>query len=238
MMSCQDLTQQTSILPIWFSSFIPSFSFSSLLCLSLSFGCSILLESPSQGAVNCTTLSRCIDRSLGMFLDTLGFLPPIPNRHIKSKQLPSPLKYLCNWSPSLHLCLNHPNQAIFLQQKHCNNYSLKQASWQGRRHWNSSGKVSSNKDYAVTLLFSSHKPTMWSFHDIDPMCTYFKVSVCMLSCTTLCDPTDWSLPGFSVHGILQTRTLEWVAMTSTRESSWPRDQVHVSYVSCIGRWVL
>ena len=33
------------------------------------------------------------------------------------------------------------------------------------------------------------------------------------SCPTLCDPVDCSLPGFSVHGILQARTLEWVAIS-------------------------
>ena len=33
------------------------------------------------------------------------------------------------------------------------------------------------------------------------------------SCPTLCDPIDCSLPGFSVHGILQARTLEWVAIS-------------------------
>ena len=33
------------------------------------------------------------------------------------------------------------------------------------------------------------------------------------SCLTLCDPMDCSLPGFSVHGILQARTLEWVAIS-------------------------
>ena len=32
------------------------------------------------------------------------------------------------------------------------------------------------------------------------------------SCLTLCDPMDCSLPGFSIHGILQARTLEWVAI--------------------------
>ena len=46
---------------------------------------------------------------------------------------------------------------------------------------------------------------------------------------------DHSLPGSSVHGILQARILEWVAMLSSRESSWPRDQAHISSVSCIGR---
>ena len=38
--------------------------------------------------------------------------------------------------------------------------------------------------------------------------------------------------------ILQTRILEWVAMPSSRGSSWPRDQTHISYVSCIGRQIL
>ena len=36
---------------------------------------------------------------------------------------------------------------------------------------------------------------------------------------TLCDPINYNLPGFSVHGILQTRILEWVAMPSPRGSS-------------------
>ena len=42
----------------------------------------------------------------------------------------------------------------------------------------------------------------------------------------------------SVLGILQARILEWVAMPSYRGSSWPRDWIHISYVSCIGRWLL
>ena len=44
-----------------------------------------------------------------------------------------------------------------------------------------------------------------------------------LSCLTLCDPMDCSLPGSSVHGILQARILEWVAMPSSKGSSQPRD---------------
>ena len=42
----------------------------------------------------------------------------------------------------------------------------------------------------------------------------------------------------SVHEVLQGRTLEWVAMPSSRGSSQPRDQTHISYVSCIGRQFL
>ena len=48
---------------------------------------------------------------------------------------------------------------------------------------------------------------------------------------TLCSPMDRSPPGSSVHGIFQARILEWVAMSFSRESSWPRDQTQVSCVA-------
>ena len=51
----------------------------------------------------------------------------------------------------------------------------------------------------------------------------------------LCDPMDWSPPGSSVHGILQARILEWVAISSSRESSWPRDW---TLISCTGKRIL
>ena len=48
------------------------------------------------------------------------------------------------------------------------------------------------------------------------------------SCLTLWDLMDCSTRGFSVHGILQARILEWVAMPSSRGSSWPRNWTHIS----------
>ena len=63
----------------------------------------------------------------------------------------------------------------------------------------------------------------------------FAAAMSLQSSPTLCDPMDCSSPGFSVHGILQTRVLEWVAIPPSRESSWPRDWTPISYVSCIGR---
>ena len=57
-------------------------------------------------------------------------------------------------------------------------------------------------------------------------------------CLTLCDPLNCSPPDSCVHGILQARILEWVAILPSRGSSQPRDRTQVSYVSCIGRWVL
>ena len=47
----------------------------------------------------------------------------------------------------------------------------------------------------------------------------------------LSDPMGCGLPGSSVHGILQARTLEWVAMPSSKASSWPRDQTQVSCIA-------
>ena len=52
-------------------------------------------------------------------------------------------------------------------------------------------------------------------------------------CPTLCNPMNCSLPGFSVHWTLQARILEWVAISPSRGSSWPRDQTHISCVCCI-----
>ena len=58
------------------------------------------------------------------------------------------------------------------------------------------------------------------------------------SCPALCDPMDCSPPGSSVHGILQARILQGIAMPSSKGSSQPRDQTCLSSVSCIGRWDL
>ena len=55
------------------------------------------------------------------------------------------------------------------------------------------------------------------------------------SCLTLWDSMDCSPPGSSVHGIFQPRILEWVAISSPRGSSWPRNQ---TCISCIGRQTL
>ena len=49
------------------------------------------------------------------------------------------------------------------------------------------------------------------------------------SCLTLCDPVDWSPPGSSVHGVLQARILEWVAISFSKGSSQPRNRSHVSH---------
>ena len=74
------------------------------------------------------------------------------------------------------------------------------------------------------------------------MCVCVCVCVCVRSlaqlCWSLCDPTDWSSPGSSVHGVFQARILEWVVIFSSRGVSQPRDQNCNSCVFCIGRQIL
>ena len=66
----------------------------------------------------------------------------------------------------------------------------------------------------------------------------YHCSLIAQSCLTLCDPTDYSPLGSSLHGISQIRILEWVAISFSRGSSWPRDWTRVSSISCIDRWIL
>ena len=53
------------------------------------------------------------------------------------------------------------------------------------------------------------------------------------SCPTLCNPMDYSLPRFSVHGTFQAMTPEWGAISSSREFSWPRDRSPIPCISAL-----
>ena len=61
------------------------------------------------------------------------------------------------------------------------------------------------------------------------------------SCPTLCDPVDYTVHGIlqarilecSIHGILQAGILEWIAISSSRGPSRPKDRTQICYVSCI-----
>ena len=72
------------------------------------------------------------------------------------------------------------------------------------------------------------------FNSYQPTTATMSLQLCM----TFCNPIDCSPPGSSDHRILQARILEWVAISSSRGSSWPRGWTHISHVSCIGRWIL
>ena len=81
---------------------------------------------------------------------------------------------------------------------------------------------------------------MLVFQEAVELSTYlFNVCAELFWCVRLSQSYGlYSLAGFSVCGILQTRIPEWVAMDSSRGSSWPRNWTCISYISCIGRCVL
>ena len=86
------------------------------------------------------------------------------------------------------------------------------------------------REYPATLAH-----LVFEYHISRSLCVCAKL---LQSCLTLCNPMDCSPTGSSVHGILQARILEWIAVPFSRWSSLPRDWTRISYVSSIGRWVL
>ena len=62
---------------------------------------------------------------------------------------------------------------------------------------------------------------------------FYTYVLCLVAqlCPILCDSMDCSLPGSSVHGILQARILEWAAMPSSRGSYQTRDRTQVSHIA-------
>ena len=67
-----------------------------------------------------------------------------------------------------------------------------------------------------------------------------KASEVAQSCPTFSEPVDCSLPGSSIQGILQARIVEWVAISFSRGSFWPRDWTRVSLIAgrCFPVWVM
>ena len=72
----------------------------------------------------------------------------------------------------------------------------------------------------------------WTQHCKVTMC------VCAQTCLSLCDPMDCSPQGSSVHGIFQERIAEWIIISYSRESSWPRNWTCVLCISCMGSQIL
>ena len=91
------------------------------------------------------------------------------------------------------------------------------------------------KKYAPRYARIPNSKTFWSQKDL--LSLTFSVRV-LGRVQLFCSPMDCSPPGSSAHGISQTRLLEWVAISSSRWSSWPKDRTYISCVSCTGRQVV
>jgi len=83
----------------------------------------------------------------------------------------------------------------------------------------------------ITILLLFLSVLLYFTHFLIPIFVCLHVQSLQL-CLTLCDPMDCSPPGFSVHGILPARLLEWAAMLSSRGSFRSRDCTLLSCVSC------
>ena len=112
---------------------------------------------------------------------------------------------------------------IFLPGK-----SHEQSSLAGYSPWDSA-EVNKTK-HACTRKTKTYTLTLkgwlafWLWEDLWLPCCCLVAQ----SCLTLWDLMDYRLPGSFVHGISQAGILEWVAISFTGESSWPRNWTHVS----------
>ena len=85
-------------------------------------------------------------------------------------------------------------------------------------------KYPSTDEWIKKMWYSTQTHKNWTMED---SCSVTK------SCPTLCYPVGYSPPGSTVHGIFQTKILEWVAVSFFREPSLPMAQTQVSCISCI-----
>ena len=89
-------------------------------------------------------------------------------------------------------------------------------------------------DLGLTQGACTHNQTVVAFQGDGDRMREVSTEVCVCvaqSCLTLCDRMDCSLPASSVHGSLQARILEWVAISVSRRSSQPRDRTQVSHIA-------
>ena len=113
----------------------------------------------------------------------------------------------------------------------------------GRILWTEEPRVVQSMDTKIQIQLSTHIPNIPQPHlsihvsffynshfYLFCMFLLFTICCCYLVtqlCLTLCNLTDCSPPGSSVHGISQASILEWAAI-SFRGSSWPKDHIQVS----------
>ena len=91
-----------------------------------------------------------------------------------------------------------------------------------------------NVEQIFSLKHSNLVYFIWVFLIAFPFKWSMEVEVEVLvaqSCPTLCNPMDCSPAGSSVHGLLQARILEWVAIPISRRTSQPRDRTQVSCIA-------
>ena len=131
-----------------------------------------------------------------------------------SQQKESFLKYL--------LCVFKKKSIIWCQFKSCVYSVNSKISTESREYVQSKyygNLILLQQWHCMKILICNGFGGQWE----SDVLVYHIVGVHAQSCTILCDSTDCSLPGSSVHGISQARILQWVVISSSRGSSWLRD---------------
>ena len=98
--------------------------------------------------------------------------------------------------------------------------------WVRKSHRESHRWQKREKNFFFPFLVPKLK--MLVYDKMQICCCSFMCAKSLQSGSTVCNPVNCSPPGSSVLGILQVRIMEWVAMPSSRESSWLRDRTHPS----------
>ena len=108
--------------------------------------------------------------------------------------------------------------------------------------WDVNGNLSSQpRQWLYGFLFScltscfTYCEICCSVHRMAMSSPWIVLCLVAQSCPTLCYSMDYVARQAPLSMILQARILEWVAVPSSRWSSQPRDQTHISYIPCLGR---
>ena len=134
------------------------------------------------------------------------------------------------WWCFIHKCINYPGDSLWnglqakqqilpdLFAKYIMVYSTEKLTW--KSFWGVPLLLGWNTSVFILIPLATKYHQM--FNNFCCCCLVDKL------CPTPCDPMNCSPPGSSVHGISQARMLEWVVISSSRGSSWLRDQTHIS----------
>ena len=146
-----------------------------------------------------------------------------------------------SWMLSNHLILCHSLlllTSIFPSIRVFSNESVLRIRWP--EDWSFSFIISPSNEYSGLISFKIDWFELLAVQGtLKSLLQTYMWNICarpesLQLCLTLCDPLDCSPPGSSVHGILQARILEWVAMPSSRGSSQTKDQTCASL--CLLHW--
>ena len=145
-----------------------------------------------------------------------------------------------NWTWSMAVKVHSPNHWTTKDSLHPFSFFLfcllSWSQWMTQKKWKSASP------YWENIRANSEVIALWWRIISAPSGSDGKESACNAgvksseiaqSCPTLCDHMNCSLPGSSIHGTFEARILEWVAISFSRGSSWPRDQTQVSRIAGI-----